>query len=190
MIDFSVTTNLKEITRQLNKIERSLIPKANVTALNKTADNVKTKAVQEISKITGFKQKIVRKQIKIFRASRTNFLARLIAIGEAVNLIEFVTPAKTNAKAFRKRKGVTAKAWGKTKEYKGTFIAPGKSSGKFLVFARTSKGRYPIEAKWGPSVPHTFIKDKVNKAMKAVISIRFPKHFDQALRFHLSRLKR
>lgn len=189
MIDISVTFDVKKVTRQLNRIERKLIPKATVTALNRTAKNVESTAIKEIAKETGIKRKAVKKQIKIFRAGKARLIAIVKASGRATNLIEFITSAKTNTKAFRKKVGVIAKAWGKKKEYRGTFIGTGKSSGKFLVYARTSKSREPIKAIYGPSVPATFIKNTVDKAMRKVVNTRFPIHFNQALRFYIGKLR-
>lgn len=164
------------------------IDQAAATSLNKAAANVKTTSTREITKETGIKpQKKVREVIVIHKARRTRLVAVVEAKPRVFNLIEFVQPSKRNTLAFRQRKGVSAKAWGKPKEYAKTFIARGQNSGKLLVFKRTAdKPAKPKEVR-GPSVPGTFIQDKIERANRKRIDEQWPKTFEHEIQRKLKK---
>jgi len=185
VIDFSVEHDVKKLTRHLSRLQNQTIEKATVSALNKVARSVKTASHREISKQTGIPQGKFSKSIVISKASKFKLSAAVIALpSRAFNLIEFVTKGKRKIGGFRKKIGVTAKAWGKKKEYKGTFIGTGKTSGKFLVYARTSDKARPIKAIHGPHIPTSFLNKIVMRTMKAKVKERFGLEMDRALIHH------
>lgn len=185
MIEISIKEDIKKITAHLSRLQNVTIKKATVSALNKTATSVKSISVKTIAKETGIKAKKFKRSIVISKANRHNLSAAIIAKKQrAFNLIEFVSKAKTNTKAFKKKAGVTAKAWGKKKEYKGTFIGTGKSSGKFLVYARTTNKANPIKAIHGPHIPTAFAQKTITDTMKAKVKERFSIEMDRALIFY------
>ncbi len=191
---FSVKGDVKEVTRYLNSLERKVVPAATVSALNKTISGVRTESSREIKKETGLKSGYIKKRLKIVRARRGRYTAKINALPGAPNLIEFVRVGRQlmgrpGKRTKRSREGgVRAKAWNKSKVYKGSFIGSGKNSGKPLVYVRTGKGRYPIKALHGPSVPRTFMQRKVERVMEKEARRRFRKNFTHEIRWRISRL--
>ena len=184
-----VDYDLRKLHKRLDDIGKKVVTRAANSAINKTAASIKVRAVKEISKETGLTQKVIRKQIDIARSSRGTLRAVVSAKGSAVNVIEFVTPSRRNTKAFRKNRGVSAKPWRKRRVFKGTFIGHGKNSGKALVFKRTGKNPYPIKALHGPSIPRTFIEERVNKLLVNTARELFRKNLKRDLDFFMSRLR-
>ena len=186
---------LPALTRDLERIKKSAIPKATVQALNRTATGIKTDSVKIVAKETGYKQKDVRESIKVWKATRQKLHAEVNAReGKAKNLIYFVTASQRKPGHFNKAKrlkrggvkykasGVKAKAWGKSKTYDGTFIAKGKNSNTPLVFTRSSKKRTPLKSVLGPSVRNTFDSSTVQKRLRAEGQKRFTKNMAAAVR--------
>lgn len=192
-MEISVKAHVDKATKMLNIVERSVIPKATVNALNKTANSTKGKAVKAIAAPTGLKQKYISGKLDVTRASKSRLVARVSARKGAPNIIEWVNkrsqklgrPGK-RTKRFRDG-GVTAKAWGKTKVYRGSFVGSGRSSGKPLVYVRQGKGG-KLKALRGPSIPRTFIEATVLKVMTGHATTFFVKRFDESVRYYLSRL--
>lgn len=191
----SVKHQLPELTRDLERIKKSAIPKATVQALNRTATGVRTDSVKLVSKETGYKQKDVRESIKIWKATRQKLHAEVNAReGKAKNLIHFVTASHRKPGHFNKAKrlkrggtkykspGVKAKAWGKQKVYDGTFIGKGKNSNTPLVFTRTTNKRTPLKSVLGPSIRRTFDSRPIQKTLKAESQKRFIKNMTAAVR--------
>ena len=181
-MEIDVKVDIKEVTRELNRLQRSVIPAATKAALNKTASQVSTVAKRDIAKTVGLPQKTIAPSFKVFKSSIQSLRATVEASGKALNLIRF--------KAKQTRRGVTAKAWGKRKLYPGTFIA---NQGR-TVFKRSSVGghrvkRLPIEPVHGPSVPREFIRARVQRAMQQVVSTKFPKIFRDQIKYKLSKLR-
>lgn len=183
--DLSVKMDVKRLTKHLRGVQREAIPRATARALNTTARQVQSQAVKALSKKTGLKQKDIRVAMSRKKASWRNLLSAVIATGRAVNLIRFVTPAKRHSRAFLKRDGVIAKAWGKKKLYKGTFIG---NRGR-TVFARKGKERLPIKAIHGPSIPREMARPVIDRLLKKTIRKKFPINFERDMKFYLSRIK-
>lgn len=189
MLELNVQADIMEIQRALGRLGSDVIPAAAATALNKTIKTVESAAVKEISTETGIRpQKKVRDAMKIYAASRNRLVAAVRAFPNAINLIEFVTPSRRHPGAFRKAKGVTAKAWGKAKVYEGAFIAYGSGSGKALVYARKTKKRMPIRALPGPSIPKTFVQRKVDEVMRKRAGEAWIKNIQHEIAYRISRL--
>ena len=94
-----------------------------------------------------------------------------------LNLIEF------NAK--QTKRGVSAKAWGNRKIYRGAFIGSGRNSGKPLVFKKRKNAPKRIEALHGASLPREFERQDMAKIFNKKIKTRFPILFKRALDFYL-----
>jgi len=186
-VELNIKHDLKRLRKQLRTLPDKAVKPTTNRALNRAGKKVHTEAVREISKRTGIKpQRKVRNVIKLTRSSFRTLRAKVTAFRYAPNLIEFVAPSKRVPGAFKKKKGVTAKAWGQKKEYKGTFIGRGRNSGKALVFKRTSDKSAPIRTVSGPSVRRTFIERTVNKMLRSVGRETFIKEFrsDAEYRIH------
>lgn len=170
--------------RKLFNMENGVVRQAAARAINRTLSQVKTGAVRElkdeIGQTTGLTSTGIKKSIREFRATWRRLYGSLTPSGRALPLIGFG--------ARQTKAGVTAKAWGKRKAYKGTFIAK-MPSGHKGVFKRTSKKRTPIKELYGPSLPKEFSEQKILGSMKRIARTVWPKQFERELKYRLSRLK-
>jgi hypothetical protein len=193
-----VRTDLARLKRRLGAISKNVLPRAAVTALNKTAVNVRTAASRSISEQTGMRVGDVRKRIRIKRAARQRFEADVIGNTFSPNLINYVRRSQQNAQAFRRKKGrgkgrkfvyegVVARAWRKKEVYPETFIGTTKT-GKPLVFVRTGKARTPIKTVYGPSLPRTFVKRETETVMERTAAKRWIVNVEQEINFRLRKL--
>lgn len=162
-----VEWNDREWTSMLRAMGEKDGRKVARTAINQTARQTRTEAARRIAKLMGIKVGEARKALQIIFASQNRLEARVIASGRPRNLIHF--------QARQTRKGVTAKAWGTRKLYKGSFIIT-SPQGQKLVMKRRGKDRLPIEPLWGPSVPDTMVNEEIRAALQQVIVERLPKN--------------
>lgn len=173
----NLKTELRQVEKMLTEAQRKVLPKATTRALNRTLQQVNTAAAKSLAKETGLKQKEVKQRLFKIKAHNNNPTAILKATGKAFNLIRF--------KAKQTKRGVTAKAWGKRKNYRGAFIA---NQGR-TVFLRTSKARTPIKAVYGPSIPKEFVRAATLKALNDTARKRFAINMEADLKFFISKLK-
>ncbi len=196
-ININFSQAIDDIAKNLNEIERKLVPQVTVRALNRTAGNLRTVAVQEMAQNSGLKQSILKRSMSITNAKLTNKIASVTAQYSSINLIYF---KGTRAK----QGGVISAAFGKNKLYEGAFIAtmPNKFKGVFIAIA----GRYQglkkvktgknigksyrsskIKQLWGPAPSGIFkYLDKFNTSFTRE---RFVTEFHSDLKFRLSKLK-
>lgn len=174
MID--IQSNIKEATKYLSDVQRKVIPKATVTSLNKTARTVFKEVKRDVSKDIGLKQKEVAERMYLRKAHKNSQYASIGVRSRYFNLIRF------KAKQFKR--GVKAKAWGKTKTYRGTFIG---NDGR-TVFTRRTKRRLPLKGVVGPNPAVEFERRMKNPQFNRRVVNRFEKVFAHELAFRLSRL--
>lgn len=183
-----IKLDVEEVKKQLHYVKNKAIDKAAARSINRTASKVRTISRRAVSKQMGLPQKKFKQAVDIsVKANPRSLFAQIKAKGKEFNLIEWVTPAKKKVGAFRKKKGVVSKPYGKRREYRGAFIGRGRSSGKLLVFMRTSKKRNSLKAMYGPSVPKTFIQKEIIKAMRNVARKTWQKEFANNLKYYLSK---
>lgn len=159
----------------MTRKQRKLLPKAAQAALNRTATTMRGTAVKSVAKQIGLKQKAVKGAIKLFKSTRLKLVATIQAIGRPLNLIRFAGPAETRAKA-RVRGGVRAKAAGRFKTFRGTFIG---NAGR-TVFRRLSKLRSHITGFTGGSIPATMAEEATKDAIQKKFAQRWPVEFGRA----------
>ena len=124
--------------------------------------------------------KIFNKKIKKDKARRNNEIYSIFIKSRYLNLIEF------NAK--QTKRGVSAKAWGSRKIYRGVFIRSGRNSGKQLVFKKV-RGSKQIKAVHGASLPREFERQDMESLFNKKIKTRFPILFKRAVEFHLMKAR-
>jgi len=182
MIELSIDLDILDTKKYLGKVQKQVVNKAITRSLNRTLDQVRVRASRVIAKDMGMKVSAVKKRLIKVRARRGKFEAVVRADHYVPNLIEF------GARELKKA-GVSHRAWGKRSKTKGAFIGTGRTSGKRLVFARTSKKRYPIKALYGPSLQNTFVKERILKVMKQVAHGRWSRNFDADFKYYLDKVK-
>ena len=197
-VSLDMTVEMKQAERKLAKTYPNAAKRASMRALNLAIRKTNTQAVRRIAKETSLKQKLVRKNIKQLKASPGFLRAKLIAQAFAPNLVEFMTGPAVERSLVRKRRrgrgsaappgaGVRARAWGKSRVYKGTFVGRGRNSGKLLVFTRTGPTRTAVlKAVRGPSVRRTFMDEQIFAAMRSTARDTFLKELDRQVRLILS----
>ncbi|MGE3713414.1 MAG: phage tail protein [Alphaproteobacteria bacterium] len=125
--DLSVERDLKSLRRGLRALEKEVVPQATVRTLNRVAESAKTASARHIAPQMGSRQAGIKRRIETRRASVRRLWATLVASDRPLHLIEFVVGSrKPTQQPGGKRGQVKAKAWGKTKTYRGAFIAPRK----------------------------------------------------------------
>jgi len=184
MASLSVQNNISQVMKQFRGMDKKVVKKATVTALNKMVKEVAVVAKRELAEKTGLKKGTVSKKITTKKAKSTDLSARLTVGGRHFNLVEFG--------ARQVKAGVSHKGWGKRQVTKSAFIFTGKSSGKRLVGARVagsknSKGKEKVKALHGASAPVEYFKARVDQILKAKIKTRFNKLLATALDYQFSR---
>lgn len=175
MLDIS--SNIDEVTKHLTAIQKQVIPQASSTALNKTTRTVSKEIKRDVAKDTGLKQKEVAERMSLVKANKHTQAAYIKMSGRYFNLIHF--------KARQIKKGVKAKAWGKSKLYRGAFIA---NKGR-TVFARMGKKRLPIRGVAGPNPAVELNERMKNPNFNKRVVARFDKVFSQELKYRLGRMR-
>lgn len=168
MFDIKTSNNIDEVTSNIGNQEQK-IKLAVIKALNKTALWLKSQAAKEISEEKKIKLTIMRKRLRIFKASRLNVLIR-------ANLYDI--RAASIGKMKQTRKGAKV---GKHL-FVGGFAAI-MPRGNRGVFKRKGKTALPIEEVKLPLEPEgsRIIKNLVNYESERV----FGKYFQHELNYIL-----
>jgi len=180
-MEVKVNSNFKKALRDIGNVPRKYVQKAMVTALNKVGAEVVTQAKRELKDATGLKAGVVAKKIKKDQARRGDEEYSIFIKSRYLNVIEFG--------ARQTKRGVSAKAWGKRKIYRGAFIGGGRNSGKRLVFKKLKDNPKRIEALHGPSLPREFHRQDMESIFKKKIKNRFPILFKRAVEFQMLKAK-
>ena len=167
---------MKKAIRDIGNVPKKYVQKALVTSLNKMGKEVMTQAKRELKDATGLKAGTVAKKMTKDKARRNDETYTIRIKSRYLNLIEF--------NARQTKKGVSAKAWGKRKNYRGAFIGRGQNSGKELVFKKVRDSKR-IKAVYGASLPREFVRQDMEKIFNKKIKTRFPTLFKNALEFQM-----
>ena len=179
-MDIAVKNTIKQAMKNVKFVHQQYIPKALVTALNKVGAEVATQAKSELAGATGLKAGVVAKKIGKDKARRGDEKYTISIKSKYLNLIEF------NGK--QTKRGVSAKACGNRKIYRGAFIGSGRNSGKQLVFKKV-RGSKQIKAVHGASLPREFERQDMESLFNKKIKTRFPILFKGALDFRLMKAR-
>lgn len=188
MIDVNVRSDLKDLSKGLRLLGRR-VPTATARTINKTATTANSEFARRMNRETKLKVGFIKKRISRTKANRARLVATLTALRADTNIIEWVTAAKRNPRAWRKKKGVASRAWGRSRTYKGSFIGSGKSSGKQLVFVRDPRTRSGVKALHGPNIQAYMRNKKTAQHMEMVIRRRFEVVFIQEINYELQKLR-
>jgi Prophage minor tail protein Z (GPZ) len=204
MVTLSIKTDFKDVQAQLNKVQFSLQGKVISAALNKVATKAKTQMTREIAAEFNLKQNEINPRLRINRARRdvANWSVTLDPFassrnfarkGSTLNLIRFIEKSVSQAEGRRRAKQGTKnqlhfqiKKTGRRVILRGAFVATNQRTGGTAVFARTGKGRYPIEAKQTIDIPQMFNTRRINARVVSRIQQELPIEFDRAIRAVLS----
>ena len=186
--------DLKRVRRELGTLGDRVVPRAANRALNDTAVTARKETVDNlkgrIGNAAGLSVSGLRKALFLRRSTVRTLMASITASGKPLPLIQFG--------ARRAARGVRAKAWGKSKLYKGAFIAvmPNGHRGVFRrtgVKRRMRKGNYVgqrrevITQMWGPAIPVEFLSDDIQRSLVRVVGRRWPINFERQVNYYVRR---
>lgn len=145
---------MARLTRTLRNVPgglRRVVP----AAINTTATQARTASARAIRSASGIKVGDVRKRIRIVRATRAKWAARLDLSAKRLPLIQFV--------ARQTQKGVTYRMGGTSRSRLPHGFIAVMASGHRGVFQRAMEGgkrvpRLPIKEQWGVSVAGVYEK--------------------------------
>lgn len=181
MFEISVESDLKKLQQQLSALERDAYPKAIARTLNRVAESSKVASAKHIAPLMNAKQSDIKRNMPLEKAYKNKLWATITAIGRPLKLIAF--------KAKQTAKGVVSKAWGVSKLYKGTFIAPIRhGSISNTVYTRKTKHSLPVKALYGPGIAQLFKKPDNIELMISTVKQRFVNEFKNNLQFYAKRL--
>lgn len=164
----TINNDLKETQKWL-RAEQRRYDRALRMAVNRAGSSAKTHGIRVVARETGLRQADIRAATRFNKMFGDKLDASIEMSGGARNLIRF--------QARQTRAGVSARAWGKRKVYRGTFIA----NDGHTVFKRKSSKRLPISAVYGPGVARTFGRKDVADEVIKKFNGRFPVEFQRAL---------
>ena len=178
----SVKGDVKAITKDLDKVQRKIVPQVTARALNTTARDVRKVGIRKLAGVLGVPQKFIRSKFDKFGAKgKDRIYIRKARTRELFAIILFSTtgiPAIL-LRARQNRKGVQTNSG----FFKSAFIAKGKGGAR-QVFKRKSRPRLPIAAQKIPLNPQgTTVMDREVKASGPI----FVKHFERLLAQKLNR---
>jgi len=181
--EISITSELKQLQKQLTALEREVYPKAVARTLNRVAASSKAASAKHIAPQMNTKQADIKRKMVEEKAYPKKLWASIIASGSPLKLIAF--------KAMQTAKGVMAKAWGVNKLYRGTFIAPVKhGSSNMAVYSRKTKHSLPVKQLYGPGVAQLFRKPENITIMQDTVRMRITTEFKNNLNYYVSKLKK
>lgn len=176
MIKVSVKADISRAMDKLGRIPKEVMGKAVPRALNKMAAETRTESSRRI-RSAGYriKDKAIKNQIAVLKATRTELRAIVRATGKPIPLIAYG--------ARQVKSGVSVAIKGSRKIIKHAFIAT-MPTGHVGVMIRTGtahkrnkKGVWsglPIKQLFGPGIPTMFGNDVVQQALQSKIRKRFP----------------
>ena len=199
----------------LDRLGKALEERVIQRSVNRVADQVKTKAVRDISREFNMTSAQVRERIVVSRASAkygklSAYVWAPMAKGRYRALhISDLKGTKDLRNSFgrvggnvvrmarRDRKGrLTTKGGvqfsiikGKTAVLKDAFIAPGKNSGKLIVFQRQNLAdpRSKLEAKYVIDVPQMFNAQRIKRDLNDLVSTKLPDEVRRQLKLATAR---
>lgn len=209
MVTLTIKTTFPQLAATLRQLPDDIAAKALVSAMNKTLAQGRTAMIKGITGEFAIKAGDVRPQIEVgkarFSKSALNATAVLEAFGKRrghrsrnvmlfgarqvygkqTKRVRFPTPRGWITKDVRLGGGVSVqiKRRGGRKLIAGAFIA---NQGRTVFIRKAGEGR-KISAVETIDVPQMFNTRRINKAVVRVIEERFPRLFDNEVRFFLNR---
>lgn len=180
MLRLTIKADLNEARRFVSGIKESQVMPAAVRAINKTLGNVRTEASKNIRAERSLSAKVVRDALVIDKATRGNLSGALVASGRPIPLSAY------GARKLKKGVSVLVSPAG------GRKIVTHAGNKAFIldsiggnVFARETGSRLPIKKLYGPSIPETFLKDVIAKAMQRSAEENWEKRFAEELSYQM-----
>lgn len=153
---FSLTFSIEAALKQMGVVMNGRIPQAIARGINRTADSEKTVMSRGVAQDLGIKVGVAKEAIKVQRATPTRLVARVMAKGARIPLIDL--NAKGPEPSRGRGQGVSYRVQGKTTRIPNAFIATVGRGRHRGVFVRKGARRLPIRKLFGASIAHVFEK--------------------------------
>lgn len=164
-------------------------PTVIMRALNRASDSARTEVTKQAKENYYIGSAEVRKTITITKATKDRLRAIVTSKATRRELMAFkVSPKNPTPKKRPKVVKVAVKKEGGLKELLGAFVRSGTSSGKPHVLMRTSKERYPIHIKYGPSVPEMIGQNLSNRQFKMLVERKVQDTYERRLDHEIKRV--
>ncbi|MFH5187113.1 phage tail protein [Paenibacillus sp. TAB 01] len=158
----------------------SAVPRVFASALNRTAQGVKTEAVKKVREMYSVKATDIRPLVRLsHRASAKELRAEVTSSGRNIPLIKFkTTPGKPPAKQPKSVRSAVLK--GNAKVVKGGFVTQvGSHVG---VFKRAGRRRLPIQQLYGPAMPVMLNRPEVITHLQKEAAQRLNQRLDHEIK--------
>jgi hypothetical protein len=191
MLDLSVRADVKGITAGLTRYVGEQ-QKAVVRALNKTAQQARTAASQEV-RGAGYniKASAIKKSFAIKRATTGNLVVVLKATGRPIALINYGARSAKSGVSVQVKAGRTilrhAFIATMPNGHRGVFERVGKQHKVVERNGKKMRTGLPIKELYGPSIPQSLANDAVEKAIMTKIRVKFPQILRHELAFVASK---
>lgn len=183
------TKALNRCVIELSKISEKDVPKAMVSAINRTIQAVGTDMKRETVKNYEIKSGDVQKTLKINRASASNMQANAQSTGKQLGLFHFkVMPRKRPTKRIKyvKVKIKKSDSYKEIKTNPKAFIAEKNAPN---VFKRKGKSRLPIERLTSLSIPQMISNPKTLEQIQKNAQETLEKRTAHEIEYRLSKAK-
>jgi len=136
-----VEVDTKEVEQMLWRINQDVVPRATVSALNKTARKLKTLGIRETADATGVTpQTLIRERYRVGSARLARPEATIRVLLRAVPAIRLGSTKKDAIGARQGERGVTAG----NRSYPSAWIMESSRGGGPQVFHRLGRERFPV----------------------------------------------
>lgn len=183
-ISLDIRGDVKDIIRDLDHVERKIVPAATVSALNKTGTRIMTRARKRIAKAAKLDDqyqiaiplKLLKKKLAMGKANKRRRSVALYVKNKPINA------ARLNMSGTKKGVKVKGKLFPGTWGFgPGWVTKKGKRFPKGIVLRRQGKARYPTEAL------HIRIWPQGNQIMTSIIKRMGRAAFRRLFRHEVSR---
>lgn len=187
---------LDDIRKKLRRLSSGQLDKAIARGITDTMRKAQTTGRQEVRKATGERAKEVNKAIRARGANARRLVAEVISRSYTPNLIK-LTPRKENqfhrarkkakykgrgsSSAQYRRGGVTAKSYGKAKQYPNTWVHEMGNNSAIVLHRTGGKRTSPIELAYGPDINRAFASPKVQALIQRRIDTNLSKDIDRSI---------
>ncbi len=150
--------------------DAKLFERAAVTGLNRAGRTERTMSARGVAKDGGLRVRDARQKIKFTRARRGTTRIKLEATGRPLNLTRF--------QAKQRKRGVSARPWGKRRIFKGAFILK-KPGAPVLVRDKKTK---KLRSAYGPGIANLFRDHAIGADQRAAFFRRYNVEFNRAIK--------
>lgn len=175
---------IRQVIGKLEQVPRGL-DKVLTRTVNRTAQGVRTDAVDLVRERLNLKRKVVSQAFEIRRATWRRPQAVVSAEGRDALPLGNFAPRPTRVGRRKPKKGVSVqvKAKGGRKVIPGTFLT-GKTArdGTPVIARRRGKKRYPIRRLYGPGFMPCLRKGRIRREWEQAVSDRYWKNLTHETR--------